>query len=152
MQTVQTQFRWDKMLPLIRVFTVCLHRFQSMENTVKIKHPPETPKTRNGLIQMIQTNKSTGQNRIIIDPAGSWCHNNVTCIVTSMPCVCRIYISLTLFQCHVPCGEIKVTGQIVLFMKEVSTDRVWAVWHFLSPIIRSYKLDCGLSIGTPKNN
>ena len=41
----------------------CLLAEISMENIVKIKHPPKPPKTRNGLIQIIKMDKSTGQKK-----------------------------------------------------------------------------------------
>ena len=39
----------------------CLLTEISMENAVKMKTSTKTPKTRNGLIQMIRMDKSTGQ-------------------------------------------------------------------------------------------
>ena len=36
----------------------------SMENTVKMKTPPKFPKTRNGLIQMMSTDRFTGHKRV----------------------------------------------------------------------------------------
>ena len=39
----------------------CLLVGSPMQNIVKIKNPPETPQTRNGLVQIIRMNKSTGQ-------------------------------------------------------------------------------------------
>ena len=40
----------------------------SMENAKKWKHPPETPKTKNGLIRIIKMDKSTGQKRVSCKP------------------------------------------------------------------------------------
>ena len=42
----------------------CLVTEISMKNTVKMKYQPITPKTRNGLIQMIRMGYSIGQNRV----------------------------------------------------------------------------------------
>ena len=45
----------------------CLLKKIYMESAVKmIKHPPETLKTMNGLIQMIRMDKSTGLKRVNI--------------------------------------------------------------------------------------
>ena len=45
-----------------------LHYFltgTTMQITINGKHPLETPKTRNGLIQMIKMDKSTGQKTVL---------------------------------------------------------------------------------------
>ena len=42
----------------------CLCTAISMDVIVKMKNPPETPKTRNGLIQMIRMDNSTGQTGV----------------------------------------------------------------------------------------
>ena len=57
---VQTQFRCRKMGCLIMINTVYLQEFLC-KIQFKWKHPPQTPKTRNGLIQMMRMDSSTGQ-------------------------------------------------------------------------------------------
>ena len=47
-----------KMQHLIRVYSVCLQICPWMENKIKMKTSPSTPKTRNGLVQMIRTDRS----------------------------------------------------------------------------------------------
>ena len=42
----------------------CLLTRISMQNTLKIEHPLETPETRNGLTQMIRMDQSTSQKRV----------------------------------------------------------------------------------------
>ena len=59
-QTVQTQFRRCRTRRLIRVNIVCLQEFLCKSNKNK-KNPPQIPKTRNGLIQIIRMDMSAGQ-------------------------------------------------------------------------------------------
>ena len=42
----------------------CLLTEISVKSAVKIENPPEKPKTRNGIIQMIRMDKSTSQKRV----------------------------------------------------------------------------------------
>ena len=42
----------------------CLLTRISVQNKMKWKHLPDTPKTRNGFIQMIRLDKSTNQERV----------------------------------------------------------------------------------------
>ena len=58
-QTVQTKFRHRRTRCPIRVSTVCLQEFLRKMKKCHL----ETPKFRNGLIQIIRTDKSTGTCR-----------------------------------------------------------------------------------------
>ena len=60
MKKVQTQFRRCKTRRLIRVYTVCIQEF--LHKIQKCKHPPNTSKTRNGLIH-IRMDKPVSQKR-----------------------------------------------------------------------------------------
>ena len=53
MQNVQTQIRRRKMWRLIRVFTVCLQHVLLNLNENELNIPPNIPKHRNGLAQLI---------------------------------------------------------------------------------------------------